>query len=91
MNGEETTNTSSINYHTKDVQTVADFKRKESLKFLRGMCFNNAATLLDSHLKDCNLEYVGIDETFKKVSIATFKLAKELFEEAKKQKFDEWE
>ena len=63
----------------KDMKTVQEYNHEGELKFLRGMCFNNASLLLSS----------GGSPYIKGIPLV-FKLARDLFDEALKQDFLSW-
>jgi len=62
----------------KDFGTVSDFNDRRQLDILRGQCLNIAATVLSKRIDPVS-------------PFLVFNLAKDLYEEAKKQKFLEWE
>ena len=64
---------------------VEDYAAKERLKFLRGMCFNNAATIIAGKLSN------GAQYPTEEIAQRTFKMAKALLDEAKRIDFNNWE
>ena len=69
----------------KNMDAVKKFKNVESLKFLRGMCFNNAAVIVAGLTRKENID------NNEQIARLVFSMARLLFNEAIKVKFNEWE